>query len=66
MEAWLLVDKDGKPHYQAVDDPTIYREKYTLFNVEYEHPNGVGCDGKNLISIEEVSALCVERKSNER
>ena len=32
----------------------------------YRHPNGVGCDGKNLISIEEVSALCVERKSNER
>ena len=32
----------------------------------YSHPNGVGCDGKNLISIEEVSALCVERKANER
>lgn len=41
MKTWLLVVKDGKPHYQAMDGTSLAKENYILFDVKYEHPDGV-------------------------
>ena len=41
METWLLVVKNGKPHYKALDASSLHWVKYTLHDVEYEHPDGV-------------------------
>ena len=41
METWLLVVKDGKPHYKFADSPTAAKANYYLDNIEYEHPDGV-------------------------
>ena len=41
MKTWLLVVKDGKPHYKAMDGTSLAKENYILFDVEYEHPDGV-------------------------
>ena len=41
MKTWLLVVKDGKPHYKALDGKSLAKENYILFDVKYEHPDGV-------------------------
>ena len=41
MKTWLLVVKDGKPHYKALDGTSLAKENYILFDVKYEHPDGV-------------------------
>lgn len=41
MGTWLLVVKDGKPHYDFIDNPLVRREKYYLEYIKYEHPDGV-------------------------
>ena len=41
MRTWLLVVKDGKPYYKYMDDPSALNENYFLFDVEYQHPDGV-------------------------
>ena len=41
MKTWLLVVKDGKPHYKAMDGTSLAKENYILFDVKYEHPDGV-------------------------
>ena len=41
MGTWLLVVKDGKPHYDFIDNPLVRREKYYLEDIKYEHPDGV-------------------------
>ena len=41
MKTWLLVVKDGKPHYNAMDGTSLAKENYILFDVKYEHPDGV-------------------------
>ena len=41
MKTWLLVVKDGKPHYNAMDGTSLAKENYILSNVKYEHPDGV-------------------------
>ncbi len=41
MRTWLLVVKDGKPHYKCIDDSSILNENYILYDVKYEHPDGV-------------------------
>lgn len=40
MQTWPLVVKNGKPYYTAEESVT-YNEPYILFDVEYEHPDGV-------------------------
>lgn len=41
MQTWKLVVKDGKPHYMYIDDALASREDYFLYDVKYEHPDGV-------------------------
>ncbi len=41
MRTWLLLVKDSKPHYKAIDDTSLAKENYILFDVKYEHPDGV-------------------------
>lgn len=41
MQTWLLVVKDGKPHYEYIDDVSANKENYFLYDVKYEHPDGV-------------------------
>lgn len=41
METWLLVVKDGKPHYKFLDSATAGRANYYLDDIQYEHPDGV-------------------------
>ncbi len=41
MRTWLLVVKDGKPRYKCIDDSSILKENYILYDVKYEHPDGV-------------------------
>ena len=41
MKTWLLVVKDGKPHYKALDGTSLAKENYILFDVKYEHSDGV-------------------------
>lgn len=41
MGTWLLVIKDGKPHYNFIDNALARRENYYLDNIQYEHPDGV-------------------------
>lgn len=41
METWLLVIRDGKPHYKFVDSPAAGKVNYYLDKIEYEHPDGV-------------------------
>ena len=41
MNTWSLAIKDGKPHYMAIDGTSLAKENYILFDVKYEHPDGV-------------------------
>ena len=41
MKTWLLVVKDGKPHYKAIEGASLTKENYILFDIKYEHPDGV-------------------------
>ena len=41
MNTWRLAIKDGKPHYMAIDGTSLAKENYILFDVKYEHPDGV-------------------------
>ena len=41
METWLLVIKDGKPHYKFIDSSTSSKANYYLDDIKYEHPDGV-------------------------
>ena len=41
MKTWLLVVKDGKPHYNAMDGTSLAKENYILFDGKYDHPDGV-------------------------
>ena len=41
MNTWRLAIKDGKPHYMAIDGTSLAKENYFLFDIKYEHPDGV-------------------------
>ena len=41
MGTWSFVVKDGKPHYKAIDDTSLLKENYILFDVKYKHTDGV-------------------------
>ena len=41
MEAWLLVVKDGKPHYNFIGSSAERKVNYYLDDIKYEHPDGV-------------------------
>jgi len=41
MNTWRLVVKDGKPHYKFLDSASSYRENFILYDIQYEHPDGV-------------------------
>ena len=41
MNTWRLVVKDGKPHYEFLDSASSYRENFILYDIQYEHPDGV-------------------------
>lgn len=41
MDTWLLIIKDGKPHYKFIDSAASSKANYYLDNIKYEHPDGV-------------------------
>lgn len=41
MDTWLLAIKDGKPHYKFIGSAAEVRANYLLYNIKYEHPDGV-------------------------
>lgn len=41
MNTWRLVVKDGKPHYEFLDSASSYGENFILYDIQYEHPDGV-------------------------
>ena len=41
MDTWLLVVKDGRPHYKFIGSSAERKVNFYLDNIEYEHPGGV-------------------------